>query len=360
MTIVSSSLDDIFSKMPTGSIERSILNNLRGLNFRQTPNATPINKDIQGLTFFTRPQLNMQIDNLRNVRQLGALLTNNPNSIQTYIRCMLDPRLMNGIEIGGVSTPRTPCSIIDNSCAFIPPLTNSLVSMSGWPSIAVPTNTSDPGLYNESQTMVDGRVLNYETFDITANFRNTRGDPILFMFYVWSIYMSMVFEGKLVPYLDMISENEIDYNTRIYRIVLDYKKQIVTKIACTNASIPVGVPVGDAFDVPGDKPYSEANREISMRFKCDGVRYFDPIIVDDFNKTVCIFNPSMYDEYRSSDMVKISAALLDRFNMQRCYPRIDTITMELEWWVSAQDFSMVAQRYVDSIPETNSETFVGD
>lgn len=69
----------------------------------------------------------------------------------------------------------------------------------------------------------DGKVRNCENFDISANFRNVRGDPIVYLLYVWAMYMAEVFEGRLVPYLDMIPNNRIDYNTRIYRMTLDHK-----------------------------------------------------------------------------------------------------------------------------------------
>lgn len=362
-TITSRSLDDLFSSMPTGSLERAILNNLVGIDHRQTPGMVPINKDMPGYTFFTRPQLNMQRDNLRNIRQLASLLSRNPLSIQMYIRSILDPRLgYPGVYFGRNERPLTPeyCPIIDNLSPFIPILTNNLVSMSGWPSLSVPTRTSDPGLMNEQQTLVDGVVLNKETFDITANFRNTRGDPVLYLFYTWALYMAGVFQGTLVPYLDMIARNEIDYNTRIYRLVMDHTKTRVTKIACTVASIPVGVPIGDAFDIPGDKPYSEANREISMRFKCDGVRYYDDLTAYDFNKLVCIFNPNMYESIRGNSYIKIPTKLLDMFNRSRCYPWINLETSELEWWIDARFYNKIVQKYIDLIPQTNSEDYTGD
>lgn len=365
MAILSQSMDAVFSRMPTGSIERAISVNLKGIDQLQSPGAVPINKDMSGFTFFTRPQLNMQPDNIRNVRQLASLLSGNPTSIQTYIRAILDPRLVEGVvfrDSGGNAigeTPRLYCPVIDNFNAFIPPLTNNLLSISGWPSISAPTNTSTPGLYNETQTMVDGRVLNADAFDITANFRNTRGDPVLYLFYVWVLYMSMTFEGKLVPYLDFITENEFDCNTRIYRITTDYTKRYVTKIACTLASIPTGVPVGDAFDIPGDKPYVEANREISMRFACNGVRYFDDLVAKEFNDTVVIFNQNMSDKYRRNTMTKISNAQHSLFK-GLCYPWINLDTAELEWWTFNDVANRIAQRFLESIPQTNSEDYQGD
>lgn len=349
MALSSKSLEDYFNTLPTGSMQTAIADNLRGIDHRQTPNLVPMNKESQGYVFFTRPQLNLQKDNIRNVRQLASLLSDVPNSIQTYIRTQLDPRLIEGADFGAYSTPRIQCPVTDNMNPFITVLTNNFVSMSGWPSVSVPTRTTQPGLYNESQTIVDGRVILNETFDLTVNFRNTKGDPVLFMFYVWALYMAGVFEGKLVPYLDFIVRRELDYNTRIYRLVMDHEKNIVTKIASCNAGIPVGVPVGDPFDVQEDKTYSESNRVISMRFKCDGVRYFDPLTVKNFNDTVKMFNLSMYDSYRDGTMVKIPRTLLNLFNRQKTYPRINPNTMELEWWCFSTDFQARTSRYLNSV-----------
>jgi len=364
-TVSNKSLDDVFSAMPTGSLERAILNNLRGINHRQIPGMLPSNRDMPGLTFFTRPQLNMQRDNLRNVRKLSQLLTNVPTSMQTYIRCMLDPRLVTGVSFkssessNATTIPAISCPIIDNMSAFIPFLTNNTTSQSGWPSISVPTFTSKPGLYNEAYSMVDGRVVNEEVWDLNVNFRNTRGDPILYMFYVWVLYMSFVFEGKLVPYLDFITENEIDYNTRIYRITLDYAKRKVTKMAATHASFPVGVPIGDPFNVSGDQVYSDANQEIGMSFRCHGVDYFDDILVKEFNETVALFNPSMSSDYRSKDMLEIPFASINSYNHQG-YPYIDPKTSELKWFITQKDYTSTSGKALAAVTEYNSDEETGD
>lgn len=361
MPVTSKSVDELFSGMPTGSIERAILNNLTGINHLQTPNALPNNKDMSGYTFFTRPQLNMQKGNIRNVRQLASLLSSNKTSIQQYIRNCLDPRLALGVNYRSGNIPADPCPVIDNMNAFIVPMTNNLISISGWPSISAPTRTSEPGLYNETQTIYDGRVINDESYTLTANFRNTRGDVILYLLYTWVLYGSMVFEGKLVPYLDFITENEIDYNTRIYRIVTDYTKRRVSKVFCCNAAIPKGVPIGDAADVPGDRPYSDANQTLSIQFACDGFRAFDPLVAKDFNDAVCIFNPSMYDDNRASYMELIPPRLAKIFNFC-AYPRINLYTAEFEWWAFKDVYKARTDRFLRMIDtgEESNESFVGD
>jgi hypothetical protein len=360
MAITKKSLDDLFSGTPTGSLERSILNNLTGINHLQTPNALPFNREMPGFTFFTRPQLNMQKGNIRNVRQLASLLSGNSTSIQHYIRCCLDPRLAMGIQYpGSGSIPADPCPIIDNMNPFIVPFTNNLISISGWPSIAVPTRNSDPGLYNEVQTIIDGRVLNDEAYTVNCNFKNTRGDVILYMLYVWCLYGSSVFEGKLVPYLDFMAENELDYNTRIYRIVTDHTKQRITKLYCCHAAIPKGVPIGDAADVPGDRTYSDANQSMSVQFECNGFSAFDDIVAMEFNEVVTIFNPAMSDNNRANYLTQIPYNLLRIFNFTG-YPRINMDNGSLEWWAFNDIFQRRVSKFIDMVPETNSEEFQGD
>jgi len=369
--LIPHSLDDYFQSMPIGSIEKAIGNNLYGINHTQVPSAVPSNKETYGLTFFTRPQLNMQKDNLRNARIFYPLLTDHPLTIQMFVKCMLDPRLMNGYKFYnnksfgavGNSIPAIQTPLVDNQMAFIPILTNNLNSISGWPDVLAPTFTSKSGLFNESYSLVDGVVRNYESFDLDATFRNVKGDPIIYMFYIWLHYMSYVFEGRLIPYIDFITENELDYNTRIYRLVLDKNKETVTKIAATGASFPYTVPMGSFFDFTTDKPYNDQNKDITIRFKCNGVDYQDDILIKEFNKTVTIFNPSMRDENRDRYMIKIDKQISGMFN-HRGYPRINTDNYKLEWWISKEIYSTRTSLFINSNLKLSniddSDEYVGD
>jgi hypothetical protein len=254
----------------------------------------------------------------------------------------LDPRLQRGHSTNRNTTeaiyPPIPCPIVDPSQAFIPVLTNNLLTLSGWPDVVAPVFESDAGLYKETYVQVDGLTKNYESFDLDASFRNTRGDPILYMFYIWLNYMSNVFEGKLVPYLDYLVENIIDYNTRIYRLVLDSNKEKVKKIAATGACFPITVPTGSFFDFNSETPYSDQNKDISIRFRCMGADYMDDILIREFNQTVKTFNPLMKDSYRGNHMQLVNQKLLPLFN-NRGYPRINENTYDLEWWVDKYVFN---------------------
>lgn len=339
------SMDELFQTMPIGSIDKAIGNNLYGFNHRQIPGMVPMNKDNSGLVFFTRPQLNFSPGNIRANRRMYPMLSMNEISLQRFIRCTLDPRIMIG-GFEGTSNALS-CPFVDPEQAFIPILTNNANSISGWPDLTVDTFTSKSGVYKEVYSQVDGTVRNFESFDIDASFRNTRGDPIVYMFYLWLHYMSSVFEGNMVPYMDYLLENRLDYTTRIYRIVLDETKTYIRKIAATGAAFPISVPIGSFMDFNNERPFNEQNKDITIRFRCIGAEYLDDILVKEFNETVKMFNPAMkmvssnrqdFDSFSlvgSQDfptLVTVPPELLTYFN-NRGYPWINPDNYKLEWWV---------------------------
>lgn len=343
---VSKKIETIFKSTSIGSIDSAIGNSIYGINHRQMPGVVPINRDFYGLTFFTKPELNLTSGNIRMLRKLIPLLTNVQNSIPRIIRCTLDPEIHRSPEY--ISTP-----LVDSQQAFIPMLTNNLISMSGWPDIIAPTMTSQEGLYKEAWSMVDGVTDIYSTYDIQANFRNIDGDPISSLFATWIIYASAVYIGDMVPYPIKIIQNEIDYQTRIYRLVLDSSKTYVRKIGACGASFPLSIPMGSYFNFESDRPVNNSNDQISIPFRCIGAIYNDDILVSEFNKVVGKFNSGMVENKFSTSMganntitttnpthTKITMDKLVLFN-NRGYPRINPFTYELEWWVPNDDYNSI-------------------
>ena len=345
--------NEVFKTGVIGSVTDAIGSSIKGINHRQTPGAIQLNKDFFGLTFFTRPDLNLTWGNVKDVRQLAPLLTRESNSIPGIIRSLLDIRLYNNnTEYGGDS------DLVDQRQAFIPMLTNHLLSISGWPDAIAPTMTSQEGMYKEAFSMVDGIVANYSTYDIQANFRNIPGDPITLLFLMWIHYASNVFQGNMVPYPDNIVMNQIDYQTRIYRLVLDSSKTYVKKIAACGASFPMSSPIGAAFNYEHNTPISDSNHQISIPFRCMGFMAQDDILISEFNATTAIFNPYMdkdatsienalfklttsknkysiddYNNARSGDgFIKLNLDELPLANNMG-YPHININTYELGWYL---------------------------
>lgn len=320
-------------------LNSNIADTIYGINHQQIPTALPKNRDRYGLTFFTRPQLNMSKNNLRNVRLFSPLLTNEANSYSKMIRVLLDPRAIPGF---GSDSVGDYCPAVDNNQAFFSVLTNNIKSMSGWKDIEVPLFSAKQGAYREDYTMVDGITVDYTSYQLTATFRNMRGNLITALFFYWAHYMANVFEGMLMPYPDYIVENMRDYDTRIYRLVLDVSRQKVQAIAATGVSIPIAVPKGQQYDFAIDQPYNDANADIAIPFSCIGTQYDDDILIFEFNETVCIFNPAMRDgpasaPIRASQMKQIPEGLKFVFR-NRGYARINPNTYALEWWIPKEDY----------------------
>ncbi len=325
-------LDKFYMSSPVGALSTAVGDTFYGINHRLMPNPLPINKDHYGMTFFTRPLMNMTSGNLRQVRQMIPLLNVNPLSIPRIIRQLFDKNLEKYESI--------KCPFVDNQQAFIPFLTDTLLSISGWPDIEAPMYNSQEGVYKESYSFVDGLTLNYTTYNIQASFRNVVGDPVTSFFFYWLHYMSFVYQGLMVPYPDKLIKNEVDYQTRIYRLVLDANRNRVTKIAACGAAFPYAISIGAAFNYEAEKPLNPSNDQITVPFKCMGAIYQDDILVHEFNKTVGYFNADMRDSVRKTRYTKIPTEYLILFN-HRGYPRIDINTYELEWWIDKETYKSV-------------------
>ncbi len=306
-----------------GNLSTAFTNIFRGMNYRGPGNPLPINTDQHGFTFFTRPCLNLSYDNISSNRMFTPMLTDNPLSLQRIVRAYLDPR---GNQFQHVTTP-----LVDPLNAFIPLMSNSLMNMGGWPDVNLQTYTTKSGLMNEESSMVDGTVRILNTWDSTMNFRNIKGDPITFLFLVWVFYASMVYLGDFMPYNDMIIDNEIDYNTRIYRVTLDASRQFVTKIAST-IGFPTVVPLGASFNFTEEHPLIRDIDQISIQFRCMGAEYYDPILIEEFNTVVSMFNTNMSDRHRLRTYQKLTLGERMFFNYSG-YPYIDPNTFEFQIWV---------------------------
>jgi hypothetical protein len=331
---------DVFFRNHTalGGTSDSIQRIFYGIDHRQMGLPVSAHKETQPLILMTRPQLNMTEDNLRSARQFIPLLTTESMSYQRAIRCLLDPRL----HYSGVS-----CPMVDPYNPFIGVLSNTMLSCSGWPGFNLESYTSKPGVYKEVFSMVDSIADFNSAFTMTANFRNIPGDPITAIFSTWCKYQQDNFLGVMMPYGDFIVENEIDYQSGLWALVLDYTKTYVQKIAKT-IIYPTGIDHARSYDYTKEnKPYSDANQEVSIQFQAVGACYNDPILFFEFNQVVEAFNPDMWDSNRSKSMKKIPKTNLTLFN-GKGYPRIDPYTSELEWWIKKDEYNAKVKEFTDS------------
>ena len=303
-----------------GKLDGILAEAFYGFNSLQNGINLPHNKDMQGFVFFSRPRMNLSQYNAQKSRILSPLLTNDSNSLQRAVRTLLDPVAQNGgsrdhfshrrdkylknkgstfdIEFSdkdpndtsNASVANVDSPWVDNKNVFMPILSNAIVSLTGWPDISMETYRKE-GI--AAQITADDWVRDYGDFDLQATFRNARGDVISTIFRSWIEYMGNVYSGAMAPYPDSLVENEIDYQTRIWRLVLDEKRKYVQKIASAVGCIPIGLGIGANFNLDKNRPYVEDLAEIPVPFRCVGYEYNDPILIREFNDFVLMFNTDL-------------------------------------------------------------------
>lgn len=342
-----------------------IYESIYGLNINGRGAPIALNTENHGYTFITRPDLNLSYDNLQVDRMMSMLLlsdqssvVNGQDSIQRIVRSYLDPTAQRDPKAN------VPCRRVDPHNPFIPLLSNNMTSLTGFPDFTLGTFTSQPGLYREAYSYVDDVPYSYDTYDLQMTCKNIQGDPITWLMLMWERYQGLVYEGRLMPYPNNVLYNTIDYNTRIYRLVMDVSRTYVTRLFACGAAFPLSAPIGrhaDFTENGSDSPFQTANDQLTFTFRAMGFIYYDHLLIYDFNTTVSDANASMADGVRdaggtSSPMVKLQPWERSYFNYN-AYPRINPSTMELEWWVARDYYTANVEgvlRYNDASATSSS------
>lgn len=309
-----------------------------GHTYRGQGDTVETNLDHQGMVFFVRPMLNLTTENISRLRarKLHYLTDQNEASLAALVRSTLFPK-----KISEKYEPNLLRSAaVDEKQAFIPFLSNTLVSLTGWPDYFVEFLESKEGWWKQTHSHVDSHPENYTSFDLTATFTNKEGDPHLTLFSAWLYYMQSVAVGTMVPLPEMIAQREIDYNTKVFILVMDSTKTYIQKIATVGAMTPKNVPYGAAFNYVSEKTFNDENAQIDIPFKAHGAIYNDPETITAFNATVVFFNKDMHDDYRDMKHKKLSPREKIVF-YNKGYPRINPETFELEWWVDFETYNQV-------------------
>lgn len=254
------------------------------------------NAETIGLTFFTRPQLNMTTESVRQDRTLSLLDTMDPMNFQFAIRCNLDTRFGRSPEVAPIAAtspwlnPESPFNI---------PLGNTIIGMSGWPDFNLEYETTDPGYFGEDMTMVRGSDRGRRTYDLTCTFRDIQGSFILSYLWYWQHAMALQMEGAIVAYPEDREANRLNYTCSIYRLILDPSHRTITKWAKATGCYPVSVPIGESYNFGPEDHYTHTAQNFTVPFKVNHVAYMDPSDLRAFNTLV--------ERYAGTNLLKDSS-----------------------------------------------------
>ena len=315
---------------------------VRNINIRSQTALVPQNKEQTGLVLFTKPNCYLHDVACATDRMLSVLMTTNPSSYHSIIRASLDPTGHREDQLDG-SPPYVNCDLVDPDSIFIPLLTNTCLELTGWPDPILDTSDSTPGRRQEVYGYTDGIFRIHGKFTLTGVFKNIPRDPVRQMLDVWCLYQSNIARGKTFPSLKSIVKRRVNYQTRIWRIVLDDTRQIVTRIGCAHGARPVVTDIGRVFDYSSERPITEASN-VTTQFICYGAEYNDPILIHEFNLTSTWFCQGLrHKERRDVEYVKLKPEEWQIFG--GAYPLIDEDTNEMQWWVTKERYSAIIDYY---------------
>jgi len=312
----------------TGSSKHSsLIRQISGFDFIGNSIYMP-SIDNAGITFFTRPRLNLSTSSVRSDRILAFLDTLEPNNVSFAIRCLLDTELCNRINVQS-AIEKSP--LINSYNPFIPILTNNLINISGWPDLVLETEITEGGYHSENIGYPKGSDDLNKTYNLTATFSDIQGSFILFLFLMWYRYLFLASKGIVSQYPQDIENRRLGFTSSIYRFVLDTSKKFITKWAKATGTFITNVPIGSYFNYDKTKQITTEGANLSVSFFVSGkIEYMDGIILQEFNKLVRRFckgitDNSMYITAKTEEEIL-------NFNHQ-CLPYINTLdgSNELQW-----------------------------
>ena len=306
----------------------ALINMLRGIRILGPGNQlAPIPDDTIGLAFVSRPMLNLSDENVIKHPQLLPLYAPQKNTLMAYVKGLLDPKWGRGNS--GLT------DVLDPLYPWIPPITNLLKVSSGFPDLKLNVLKSNPGFRKEVYQKVNGVLkVNYD-FEMRQSYYSAKPNILPYIFEAWVHYIEAVTLGDegMEPYDRALIENYIDYDCRIYHMILNKNMRNIEWLFCNASCFPTTFPSGSfcTIDRTGTSLRGQGQDELEIGFECVGFRFGNIRIADMFNRTTLFANPQMHPSVRSSRYRKLSVAeyFAGAYNV---YPWINVDLMELEYW----------------------------
>jgi hypothetical protein len=307
-----------------------LLNALRGHSNIPITSMPQMESDDMMFVYFTRPNLNLSDLSLSRNRRYQHHTSKEPNEMNNLIRATLSPY---EVKMGLVS------NIANTNSPFIPMLSNTLLELSGMPDEVIKSWDSPAGMVGEQWGHANSTIEFKGSIEINLTFQSIAGGPVAKLFDVWTTYESDVRYGRLMPHPYCIASRETDYFSAIYILILNANFKI--KHIAKTRGYPIANPKGEKFTYRRGEDVSGKYPTFQTRFKCYGVDYDDPALLQEFNTSMMAFNSDIKSTVLSSDksVVEVPAKFKALFQNE-CYPYIDLRYNTLEFLLPTSKFEV--------------------
>lgn len=317
-----SSIDKILKMEGLSGYKTSMTELYTGFDLTHSGHFASIDTFNQGFVFITRPLLNLSDENIKPNANFSVLADSNPKSPWAYIRSALDP-------LG-----EHP-SLLYNGLPFVPLITNSIIRLPGHPDTHIETYKSPPGLNKSQIILSDDTPFRNTPFTLNLTFHNYQGNILSHLFKFHIDYIAMTRKGYLDPYPTALYLNYLDSNVRIWRITLDIFQNYVYDIVAFKTCLPVSVNSGERLNYDKSSGMIKESPDIEVQFEGTGYEWQTPILIDEFNQSVCFHDENLYNFYYTgkNDYIKVDRRDKKLFSKAVAFPWIINETKEFVWYV---------------------------
>lgn len=262
----------------------------------------PLNYEMGGKVFITRPKLNLSGANLKMDSLLSTLNVSNSRSINFMIRALLDTSI-GGPNFSSYKERHTSfvnaamkSPLIDFNNPFITPLCNLFTDISGLPDLILTPHTTSPGFFSEDYTMVRGSDLLNKSTEINLSFRDIQGGIAFSIIFLWVWYMGLQAKGVVKRDAMDIYARRLNYTCSIYIFLFDPSMEVLTGWCKCTGCFPLNAPSGAKFNISRGNEYLEAATKFSVPFAVNKVEYMKPEILMDFNTLMRRYNTTSFPQ----------------------------------------------------------------
>lgn len=241
----------------------------------------PANNEMSGITFITRPHLNLSDPNLRRHRVLAPYLSNNPVSLAFALKCWMDPRYARSTS--QIASKADTCPCFTAKSPWFMPMMNGLKAITGFPDPYIDTFSYPKGFHGEDMTVVAGGDDMNQTYDLSLTFEDPQFGPLAGGFLLWLTYMRLVTKGLIMARKKDIENRVMEHTVSIYRFVLDPTRRYITRYARAAMCFPKSLPYGAMMAVNDGEKFVSSIGKFTVPFAANMVKYDDFAIFEDFN-----------------------------------------------------------------------------
>lgn len=318
------------------------LNSLRGLRILgRGPAMMPLADDTIGLMLITRPQLDLSDDNISKSEKLISMYGGSQYNLSSFIRGTLDERW------GAAHSPIG----LNNKSPFITCLTEYLKVSTGFSDLQMRVETTEPGIRDQVYQRVASKLEENGSYTMSQTYYNPKGSVIQTLFHHWMTYISEVVSGdrQCGPRDWYLLANRIDFDCRIYHLIMNKDAEFLEHIYATVQSIPTSFPAGSVANIDNTQTTlrGEGQDDFSVQFSSTGMRFDEWGLIQSFNEHTFAYNPRLKPAVRNQYYRELSSSEYSAYNYGAyplLLPRINESKgsgsvigersgIKLTWWV---------------------------